>query len=300
MSSKRFYQSASDKIVMAFVYLFLGLALIIVLIPLLNILASSFSSPDAVTRGEVFLLPVGFTTMAYKAVVQYRDIVTGYVNSFQYALVGTAVNLTVTMLAAYPLSKKGFPIKRFVMVIFTVTMLFNGGMIPTYLVVKKLKLINSFWAMILPGAVNVWNIIVTRTYIQTNIPDSLNEAASLDGCDDWRFFLKIVLPLCVPVIAVNALMFAVGYWNSYFNALLYLNDSGKYPLQLFLRNILIQNQFDISMIGSVDVATQAARQNLASLLKYAVIVVASLPVLVLYPFIQKYFIKGMLVGSIKG
>lgn len=300
MKKNRLYQSKCDRIVMFFVYFFLILALIIVLVPLLNIVASSFSSPDAVTRGEVFLLPVEFTTMAYKAVLKYRDILIGFRNSLFYALTGTAVSLSLTMLAAYPLAKRGFPLKRLVMVILTITMLFNGGMIPTYLIVKKLKLIDSFWAMILPGAVNVWNIIVTRTYIQGSIPDTLQEAAALDGCDDWRFFLRVVLPLSVPVIAVNGLMFAVGHWNAYFNALLYLNDSSKYPLQLFLRNILIQNQFDISMIGSVDVVTQAARQNLASLLKYAVIVVSSVPVLILYPFIQKYFIKGMLVGSIKG
>lgn len=300
MKRERYYRAVSDRIVMVFVYLILTLALIVVAVPLLNIVSSSFSSPDAVTQGEVFLWPVEPTLMAYEAVVNYEDIWVGYANSLLYAVVGTVVSLVVTFLAAYPLSKPDFPLRKLVTVLFTICMMFSGGMIPTYLVVKSLGMINTLWAIVIPSAVSIWNIIITRTYIQSNIPYTLYEASTIDGCDDFRYLLQIVLPLCIPVIAVNALMFAVGQWNSYFNALIYLNDSAKYPLQMFLRNILIQNQFDIKMIGTLDLATQMERQNLSSLLKYAVIVVAAVPVLILYPFIQKYFIKGMMVGSIKG
>lgn len=267
------------------------------LYPLIYIVSSSFSSADAVTAGEVWLWPVDFSLEGYKAVFAYKQIWTGYGNSLFYMIVGTFINITLTILAAYPLSRKDFYGRNFFMLLFLFTMLFSGGLIPNYLLVKELGMLNTRWAMIIPNAMSVFNVIITRTYFKMTIPDELHEAAKMDGCSDFRFLAKVVLPLSGPIIAVMGLFYAVGHWNAFFNALIYLRDQDYYPLQLVLNNILVQNEVDPEMF--IDVESQAAIAGLRELLKYSLIVVASIPVLVIYPFVQKHFVKGVMIGSLK-
>ena len=271
--------------------------MLVILIPIIFIIASSFSSPSAVTAGKVFLWPVDFTLVGYSVIFQSPSIVRAFLNSVAYTVVGTIVSVTLTMLAGYPLSRTDLKIRGVVMFIFTVTMFFSGGMIPTYLVVSKLKLIDSFWAMILPSAMGVWNVILIKTYIQSSIPSEIFESAAIDGCSDWKYFINMVIPLAKPIIAVMVLLYAVGKWNDFFSALLYLNDVNKQPLQLLLRNILVQND---SIGMAMNLAQQMSRQELKTQLQYSLIIVSSVPVMILYPFIQKYFVKGIMMGSIKG
>ena len=207
------------------------------------------------------------------------------------------VSVSLTLLAGYPLSRTDLRIRGFVMFLFTVTMFFSGGMIPTYLVVSKLKLVDSFWAMILPSAMGVWNVILIKTYIQSSIPGEIYESASIDGCSDWKYFIQMVIPLSKPIIAVMILLYAVGKWNDFFSGLLYLNDVNKQPLQLLLRNILVTNDAAGMQLSLTE---QMNRQELKTLLQYSLIIVSSVPVMILYPFIQKYFVKGIMMGSIKG
>ncbi len=279
-------------------YVFLTLSLIIVAYPLIYVVSASFSSVKAVVSGRVWLLPVDISLSAYEAVFKNNSIVTGYMNSIIYAVLGTAVNLILTMLAAYPLSRRNFFGRGVFMGIFVFTMIFSGGLIPTYLVVSKMGMINSWWAMILPGAMSVWNVILARTYLQSTIPEELYEAAGLDGCSIYRMLWNIVVPLSGPIMAVIALYCAVSSWNSYFDALIYLSKKEFFPLQIVLRNILIVNQIDASMVA--DVKEIARKQGMVNILKYAVIVVSSLPLIAFYPFIQKYFVKGIMIGSLKG
>ncbi|NLG24308.1 MAG: carbohydrate ABC transporter permease, partial [Clostridiales bacterium] len=246
---------------------------------------------------KVFLWPVEFTLRGYKMVVEHEMLPTGFGNTILYTSVGTCINLAMTILAAYPLSRKDLKIRHAVIFLFAFTMLFNGGMIPTYLLVRDLGMIDTLWAMVIPNAMAIWNVIVTRTYFQSTIPDDMLESANIDGCDDIRFLLKMVLPLSVPIIAVNVLLYAVGHWNSYFNAMLYLNDTKHYPLQLVLRDILIQ---DDTAGVSMDVTKQLERQKTRYLLQYSTIVVGTVPVMLLYPLIQRYFVSGIMVGAIKG
>jgi len=236
--------------------------------------------------------------MGYEAVFKHGQIVSGFYNSFLYTFVGTCVNLVLTVMAAFPLSRKELYGRNIIMGIFVFTLLFSGGLIPTYILVNKLGLINTRWAMILPTAMSVWNVLITKTYYQTNLPDEMYEAAVLDGCDDIRYLLQIVVPLSGPILAVMALYYGVGHWNSYFNAMIFLKSSGLYPLQLVLRNILILNNLDMNMIKDADVLLRL--QGLKDLLKYSVIVVSSVPMLCIYPFVQKYFVKGVMLGALKG
>ncbi|MEA4888587.1 MAG: carbohydrate ABC transporter permease [Clostridiaceae bacterium] len=294
-------KTAGDRVFDFINLTFLSLILIIVLYPLIYIVSCSVSDSLMVISGRVWLFPIQPTLLAYKAVLENPMIVTGYANSLFYTCAGTLINLIVTFMAAYPLSRKNAICgKRFIMFFFTFTMLFSGGMVPGYLLVQKLGMINTRWALLIPGAMSVWNLIITKTFLQSNIPDELYEVAALDGSGDLRTFFRIVLPLSGTIIAVNALYYAVGHWNSYFGALLYIRKAALYPLQIVLRNILIQNQMDASMLSVVDVRDVARREALSTLLKYALIVVASLPVMCIYPFVQKYFVKGVLIGSIKG
>jgi putative aldouronate transport system permease protein len=287
-----------DRMFSAFNYIVLGAYLLIVLYPLIYILSASFSNAAAVTAGRVRLWPVDPTLIAYETIFKDPAIVRGFLNSIFYAVAGTAVNVVLTLLAAYPLSRGDLRGRGWITFFFFFTTLFSGGLIPTYLVVKDLGLLNTRWAMILPGALSVWNVIITRTYFQTTIPDELRDAATIDGASDFRFLRDVVLPLSGPIIAVNALFYAVGHWNSYFDALIYLTDDSLFPLQLVLREILVKNQTNLRMTG--DVANMMARENLADLLKYALIVVATVPLLLVYPFVQKHFVKGALIGSLKG
>lgn len=269
-----------------------------ILYPLIYIVSSSFSSAHAIITGKVVLFPVEFSLDGYRSVLTYNGILRSYLNSFFYTLVGTSINVVLTMLAAYPLSRPNLPYRTGVMFFFSFTMLFSGGMIPSYLLLKSLRMLNTVWAMIIPGALSVYNMIITRTFIQSNIPEELREAAEIDGCSDTRYFFAIVLPLSKAVLAVITLYYVVGHWNSYFNAFLYLNDRELYPLQIMLREILIMN--DVSYEQITDPEMLLARQNLAEQLKYALIVVSSLPVLIMYPFVQKFFVKGVMIGSLKG
>ncbi|WP_274365907.1 carbohydrate ABC transporter permease [Paenibacillus thermotolerans] len=283
---------------MGVVYVFLILSLIVVAYPLIYIVSSSFSSSSAVISGKVWLFPVEPTLRGYEAVFQNPQIVKGYGNSLFYTVFGTLLNVIMTITAAYPLSRKDFHGRNLITALFVFTMLFSGGLIPYYLTVKELGLLDTRWAMIVPGALSVWQVIIARTFFQTSIPTELTEAAHMDGCGDFKFLLRIVLPLSKPIIAVLVLMYAIGHWNAYFDALIFLKTADLYPLQIVLRNILILNSVDATMIKDVD--ELAERQGLKELLKYSLIVVASAPVLMLYPFVQQHFVKGLLIGSVKG
>lgn len=294
---RRIKDSRVDRIFLVAMYVLLSVFFLIVVVPLLYIVASSFSSPDAVTAGRVFLWPVDFSIEGYQAALANPQIVTGYLNSLFYMVVGTLISTTLTVAIAYPLSRKDFLSRNVIMTLLVITMLFSGGLIPTYLVVQNLGLLDTRWALLLPQAIGVWQVIIARTYFRSAIPDELAEAAELDGSGDLRFLWSVVLPLSKPMIAVIALMYAITQWNSYFDALIYLKSPDLYPLQLVLRNILILNT---QTGGATDVGLQMERQQLANLLKYSLIVIASIPVLIIYPFVARHFTKGVLIGSIKG
>jgi multiple sugar transport system permease protein/putative aldouronate transport system permease protein len=269
-----------------------------VLYPLIYIVSASFSDPVAVTSGRVWLWPVQPTLRGYEAIFKHRLLMTGFANSILYTVIGTLISVVLNILAAYPLSRADLPGRGVITFVFFFTTLFSGGLIPTYLVVRDLGMINTRWAMLIPGALGVWNVLIMRTYFQANIPRELYEAAQLDGCDDFTYLGRVVLPLSGPIIAVVALFYAVGYWNTYFNALIYLSDKNLWPLQLVLRDILVQNNINPQML--TDVRELILRQNLRESLKYSLIVVATLPVLLVYPFVQKHFVRGILLGSVKG
>lgn len=291
-------ESAMDRWFMRLVYLFLIVVLIIILCPLLHVFSASFSSPAAVTSGKVWLWPVDFSLVGYQAAFQNSDIWIGFGNSLFYTVFGTLLNVSFTVMMAYPLSRKSFYGRHIIMLVLVITMFFDGGLIPNYLLVKNLGLLDTRWSMILPGAFAVFQVIIARTFFQSTIPDELAEAAEIDGCSDFRFFLQVVLPLSKPVIAVLTLMYAVGHWNTYFNAMMYLSDYTKFPLQIFLRNLLILNTDNTDMY--VNINAVAVQQGLKDLLKYSLIVISSVPVLVIYPFVQKHFVKGVMIGSLKG
>jgi multiple sugar transport system permease protein/putative aldouronate transport system permease protein len=273
-------------------------AFLMVIYPIAYVFSASLSSPVAVISNKVFLWPVDFSLEGYKAVFKEIKVWTGYANTVYYTIVGTLINLILSVLCAYPLSRKDFIGRDIFMFIITFTMIFHGGMLPTYLTVKRLGLINTRWALLLPGAISVYNVIVMRTYYRTNISDDLLEAAFLDGCSNTKFLLRIVIPLSMPITAVMVLFYAVGHWNTYFNAFIYLSNRALFPLQIFLREILVMNQISSELV--YDASMAAASQGLADLLKFSLIIVASLPIWCVYPFVQKYFVKGIMVGAIKG
>jgi putative aldouronate transport system permease protein len=275
----------------------LTIVLLVVLYPLVFVVSSSLSSPLAVSSGRVWLWPVDFSLRGYQVTLGNPQIITGYANSLYYAFFGTIISVILTVLVAYPLSRKTLFGRNVIMFFIVFTMLFSGGLIPTYLVVKNLGMLNTRWAMLIPGAIAAWQVIIARTFFQVTIPDELMEAAELDGCSDLRFLWSVVIPLSQPIIAVLALMYAVGIWNSYFDGLIYLKSVSLQPLQLVLRSILILNT---TTSGSMEASAMIERQQMADLLKYSLIVVGSLPVLIIYPFAQRYFVRGMLLGSIKG
>ncbi len=284
-----------DRIFMVGVYVLLSTFLIIVLVPLINILASSFSSPAAVSGGRVFLLPVDFTLVGYEAVLSNKAIVTGFANSVFYAVVGTLVSITLTVMIAYPLSRSELVGRKVLIGGVLFTMLFSGGLIPTYMVVRALGLLDTRWALILPAAIGAWQVLIAMTFFRSSIPGELYEAAQLDGASDLRFLWSVVLPLSKPLLAVIALMYGIGQWNSYFSALIYLRSEELYPLQLVLRNILIVNNS-----AGTNLADQLAAQQMADLMKFSLIVVSTVPVLLVYPFVARHFTKGVMLGSVKG
>lgn len=289
-------ESVGDKLFLISIYVILSLLLVVVLYPLIYIFSSSFSSPSAVTSGRVWLWPVEFSLKGYATLIENPKIVTGYANSLFYTTAGTVISVALTIMIAYPLSRKTLFGRNMLMMLITFTLLFSGGLIPTYLVVKQMGLIDTRWALLIPNAIWVWQVIIARTFFQSSIPDELIDSSEIDGCSDLRFMWSVVVPLSKPIIAVLFLMYAVGQWNAYFDALIYLKTANLFPLQLILRSIIILNNSS----NATDALKQVERQQLAELLKYSLIVVATLPVLVIYPFVQRYFVQGMLVGSVKG
>jgi multiple sugar transport system permease protein/putative aldouronate transport system permease protein len=278
--------------------IFLALSVLVVAYPLLYVVSASFSSTNAVMAGKVWLFPVEPTLVAYQAVFTYQSIMTGYLNSAIYTVCGTAINLLLTILCAFCLSSKDFYGRKIVSVMVIFTMLFNAGLIPNYLLIKNLRWLNTIWSLIIPNAMSAWYVILMRSYFSSSISRELFEASSLDGCSVYRQLWSIVLPLSGPIIAVISLYCAVGIWNSYFDAFIYISKKELFPLQVVLRNILILNQVDMTTVA--DLRDMASRQGMSNLLKYAVIVVSSVPLLVLYPFVQKYFVKGIMIGAVKG
>jgi len=291
-------ESPGDRVFNVATHLYLWIVFVLVAYPLLYVVSASFSAPSAVISGKVWFWPVEPTLNGYVAVFKNNQLVSGFANSIFYMVIGTLINLAMTVMAAFPLSRKELYGRNLFMAIFVFTMLFSGGLIPNFLLVRDLGMLDTRWAMLLPVALSVWNVIITRTYFQANIPDELYEAASMDGCNDFRFLLRMALPLSAPILAVIALYYGVGHWNSYFNALIYLKSPDLQPLQIILRNILVLNQLDPTMMQDFEALQR--NQGLVDIVKYAVIVVASVPLLLIYPFVQKYFVRGIMIGAIKG
>ena len=298
MKKKKFRQYApADKALLLTGYILLGLFVVAIVLPMIYIVIASFMDPITLQNSGITFDFDKWTLTAYERVLSNSQIWTGFGNAVLYSVVFTVVSVFITLLAAYPMSRLDFKGRKFFNVIFVITMFFGGGLIPTYLLISGLGLLDSMWAIVLPGAFSVWNMIIARTYYQ-NIPSELREAAEVDGANEITYFFRILIPVCTPVITVLALWQFVGMWNSYFDAMIYLNDAAKQPLQLVLRSILIQNQPESGMIA--DMQSTAERARLAELLKYATIIISSFPLLVMYPFFQKYFDSGIMVGSVKG
>lgn len=286
-----------DKILLTVGYILISLFVLAIIVPIIYIIVASFMDPITLQNKGITFDFSKWTLTAYERVISNTQIWIGFKNAVVYSVVFTVVSVGITLLAAYPMSRVDFKGRKFFNVIFMITMFFGGGLIPTYLLIGNLGLLNSMWAVILPGAFSVWNMTIARTYYR-GIPMELREAADVDGANEVTYFFKILLPVCTPIIAVLALWQFVAMWNSYFDAMIYLNDSAKQPLQLVLRSILIQNQPEAGMIA--DMQSTAERAQLAELLKYATIIISSLPLLVMYPFFQKYFDAGIMAGSVKG
>lgn len=291
--------SLSDKAFDVFNTIFLLIILVLVVYPLIFVLSASISDPAAVSSGKMWLWPVDITFKGYERVFADNAIWRGYGNTIIYTAVGTAVHLFVLLPCAYALSRKELMFKKGILWFILFTMLFNGGLIPTYLVVKSLGMLDTMWAIVIPNVVGAWSILVARAFFQQSIPDQLVEASKIDGASDFYIFIRVVLPLSLPIVAVMALFHAVNLWNQYFNALIYLSDRDKFPLQLILREILVVNQMQLNDPGAGVAESLVDQVKTAGLIKYAVIIVSSLPLLLVYPFIQKYFVQGVLIGSIK-
>ena len=286
--------TAGDKVFYAVDYTFLFLVICVTLYPFLFILSSSISDPGAIERGEVWLYPIGLNFATYKMVLADKNVWSGYYNTIWYVAVGTVINIVMTTLTAYPLSRKTFTARNTLMMGIAFTMFFSGGLVPSYLLLKSFHMINTRWAIVIPSAISTWNLIIMRTFFE-GIPESLHESATIDGCPEIKILLRIFLPLSMPVIAVMVLFYSVAHWNSYFSAMIYLNDIDKYPLQLWLRQMLIQyDQNDI--LHDVNEGRDVIGQSV----RYATIIVSTLPILLVYPFLQKYFVKGVMIGAIKG
>ena len=287
-----------DRILYLVVYTVIILFLLVILYPIIFIISASFSEGSEVQLGRVYLWPVKPTLEGYRAVFSHRNIMTGYRNTILYTLGGTLINVVVTVLCAYPLSRRDMPIRGFFVFLFVFTMFFGGGLIPTYLLVNSLGMVNTFWALLIPGAMSVYNMIITRTFFQNGVPHELLEASQIDGCSDPRYFFSILLPLSQAVISVISLYYAVAHWNSYFSALIYIRDKQLQPLQLILRSILLSTRVSLNEFEDPDLLE--GKIGLEFLVKFALIVVSSAPIMCLYPFVQKFFAKGVMLGSVKG
>ena len=297
VNNKFIRYTTADKVFLLFGYILLGLFVLAIILPLIYIIIASFMDPITLQNKGIVFKADKWTLTAYQRVMSNPQIWIGFRNAVFYSVVFTFVSVAITIMCAYPMSRSDFKGKKFFNIIFVFTMFFGGGLIPTYLLISSLGLLDSMWAIILPGAFSVWNMIIARTYFN-GIPEELREASEIDGASETRFFFRVLLPVCMPLIAVLCLWQFVGMWNSYFDAMIYLNSANKQPLQLVLRAILIQNKPDPGMIS--DMQSTAQRAQLAELLKYATIIVSSLPIVVMYPFFQKYFDAGIMVGSVKG
>ena len=286
-----------DKTILIIAYVILGIFLLAIILPVLYIILASFIDPITLQNKGVTFDFSKWTTTAYGRVLGNSQIWVGFKNALIYSVLFTLISVVITLLAAYPMSRSDFRFKRFFNTIYVITMFFGGGLIPTYLLISDLGMLNTIWAILLPGAFSVWNMIIARTYYQ-GVPHDLEEAASIDGATEMVYFFKILLPVCTPIIATICMWQFVGMWNSYFDAMIYLNDVSKQPLQLVLRGILIQSQPEPGMVS--DMQSTAARAQLAELLKYATIIISSLPLLIMYPFFQRYFDSGIMAGAVKG
>lgn len=292
------FTKTGDKFFYISITIILTAFFIAVLYPCIYVISASFSSGVAVQSGKIILWPVDFSLRGYDMVFKSKNIWKGFVNSLFYTVVGTTINIVVTMIGAYVLARRDLPGRSGIMLYFVFTMFFSGGMIPSYLLIKNLGLINTRWVLLLPGALGVYNMIMARSFIQSNIPNELLEASQMDGCSDIKYLYKVVLPLSKAVIAVLVLFYGVGHWNQYFNAMIYLHDRDLYPLTIFLKDILMASQIDPSTISDPEMQNKIA--EMAAVMKYALIVVSMVPVMLIYPFIQKYFVKGVMIGSLKG
>ena len=295
---QKIINSKSDRVFLIINYVFLTLILLITLYPLVYVVSASYSSPYAVSSGQVWLLPKDFSLRGYEAALKDPSLVRSFFNSVFLTVVGTAVNIVCTVMLAYPLACKDFYGRNLITVLMTITMFFSGGLVPTFLLINNLHMYDTYWALILPGALSISNVIICRTYFQSSIPGDLYESAQLDGCSDLRYLIRIVLPLSMPVLAVLTMYYAVGHWNAYFNAMIYLQDKTKFPMQIVLRNILVRSQ--IASEAMADATAEEKLAGLVDLLKYSTIVISTLPMMIMYPFIQKHFVKGVMIGAIKG
>ena len=304
--TKRIRMSPGDRVFVVLNGFLLFLFFVATLYPILFVLSASFSDPTAVSTGKMILFPIDPTFQGYEFILQYKEIWTGYANTLFYTIVGTMWNLFLTLPCAYALSRRDMGSRGVIMAIFMVTMYFSGGLIPGYLNMRDLGLLDSRIGLVLNTSISVYNLIVARTFFANSIPWELHEASFLDGCTDFRIFLKIVLPLSSPIIAVLTLYYGVGHWNSYFSALIYLQDRTKYPLQVFLREILVQGRFAEALIQSGEalsaeqMAELAKQSKTADMIKYGIIVVSTVPMMIIYPWMQKFFAKGVMIGSVKG
>lgn len=286
-----------DKVILIIGYIILGLFCLAIVLPMIYIVLASFIDPVALQNQGLTFDFSKWTLTAYERVLSNAQIWVGFKNAILYSVLFTVISVAVTLLAAYPMSRADFKGKGFFNLMFMITMFFGGGLIPTYLLISRLGLLDSMWAVILPGAFGVYNMIIVRTYYQ-GIPKDLQEAAEIDGANEMVYFFRVLLPVCTPIIATVAMWNFVGMWNSYFDAMIYLNSASKQPLQLVLRSILIQNQPEPGMVS--DTQSTAERAQMAELLKYATIIISSLPLLVMYPFFQRYFDSGIMAGAVKG
>ncbi|GHV86708.1 sugar ABC transporter permease [Spirochaetia bacterium] len=287
-----------DRIFYVVIFIALTLFFIAVLYPCIFVLSASFSSGQAVQSGRVVLLPVSPTIEGYRTVFNTSSVYIGFRNSIFYTVVATTLNIIMTMTAAYCLSRSDVPGRNGIMLLFTFTMFFNGGMIPTYMLIRGLGMLNTPLALIIPGAIGVYNMIIAKTFIQSSIPSELLDAAKIDGCSDIGYYIRIVLPLSQAIIAVLVLFYGVGHWNAYFNAMIYLHNKNLYPLTIFLREILMASQIDPGTVQDPELQMRLAES--AAVIKYALIIVTMVPVILIYPFVQKYFVKGIMIGSVKG
>jgi len=290
-------QPREDRAILTFGYIVLGLFLVAIIVPVIYIILASFIDPVTLQNKGLTFDFSKWTLTAYERVMSNSQIWVGFKNALIYSVLFTALSVVITLLAAYPMSRSDFKGRGFFNTIFVITMFFGGGLIPTYLLISDLGMLDTIWAILLPGAFSVWNMIIARTYYR-GIPQDLQEAAEIDGANEMVYFFKVLLPVCTPIIATIAMWQFVGMWNSYFDAMIYLNSASKQPLQLVLRSILIQNQPEPGMVA--DMQSTAERAQLAELLKYATIIISSLPLMIMYPFFQKYFDNGIMAGAVKG